>query len=489
MNKRIGFFKSAMLIIMLFSSIVAATAQELCEELSREIFEDTDDNCSEAVNENACYGFDSISATFFEDVGGGFTGPGDLLEMLQLHTLRSGAFDEELEEWGIGYFRISIDESDDPLIIMAAGDVIVENAVDTAEASGLGAMQAFNFTTGGPSLCTDAPNAVFIQSPLDTEVDLIVNSTPLRIGSTVVLGTVNSNEGQDGSQDDTMWIAVVEGHAVIDPESDNPVILPEGNASTVDLTDQDGENDSGDNLLNVNLVPVLDPLTGEPILGLDGEPFYRQIPEEEFSEPIEITEDGTGFLNWESFAFIENVPSGLLNYDVDVRTVNDDEEPATTTSSNTNPPPVVTEEPVVAGDDSVTECGTLNWCNAGEPWGDGRCTSDWDWNAGWYNAQLECGAIDSIPPEYGGVEETTVIHLPSAGCVPDVGYYTNYGGGYFVPENTPYYSDPQCTVEVGNWSAPQVYAPPGFDAYTLCNYNGSFTSATDYGDNIYTCNY
>ena len=488
MIKRRKFHKYSIFLILLFTTVIAGTAQQLCEEITREIFESTEANCAETANERACYGFDNISVTFFEDIGDSFTNPGDVLEMSQIHTLHSNAFDEELEEWGIGYFRIGLEESDEPLIIIVAGDVIVEQDRQAAAEAGLAPMQAFNFTTAGPSSCTEAPNAVFIQSPPDIDVDLVVNSTPIRIGSTIVLGTYDENTEDDAPQDDTMWIAVVEGEAVIDPESDNPVILPEGNASTVDLTDEDGENDNGDNVLNPNLVPVLDPLTGEPILGLDGEPFYRQIPEEEFSEPIEITEDGTGFLNWESFAFIENVPSGLLNYDVDVPTVNDDEEPATT-SSNTNPPPVVTEEPVLANDDSVTECGTLNWCNAGEPWGDGRCTTDWDWNAGWYNAQLECGAIDSIPPEYGGVEETTVIHLPSAGCVPDVGYYTNYGGGYFVPENTPYYSDPQCTVEVGNWSAPQVYAPPGFDAYTLCNYNGSFTSATDYGDNIYTCNY
>jgi len=403
MGQRIGFFKLSILVIMLFTTVVAGTAQELCEELSREIFEDTDENCSEASNENACYGFDSISATFFDEISDNFSGSGDLLDMLQLHTLHSSAFDEELEEWGIGYFRVSLENSDDPLIIMAAGDVIVENAVDTASESELGAMQAFNFTTGGPSLCTDAPNAVFIQSPVDTEVDLVINSTPLRIGSTIVMGTIDENENDGNTQDDTMWMGVIEGQLVLYPGTPQEIIIPEGFISTVLLTDNEGDVPGGNNILDTLLVPVLDPVTGEPILGPDGQPFYRQIPAAPFINPIAITENGNGIFNWSNYGFIENIPTGLLNYEVDVPTVNDDEDPATT-SSNNNPPPVVTQE-VVSGDDAVTECGTRNWCNAGEPWGDGRCTSDWDWNAGWYNAQLECGAIDSIPAEYAGAEQ------------------------------------------------------------------------------------
>lgn len=75
MGQRIGFFKLSILVIMLFTTVVAGTAQELCEELSREIFEDTDENCSEASNENACYGFDSISATFFDEISDNFSGP------------------------------------------------------------------------------------------------------------------------------------------------------------------------------------------------------------------------------------------------------------------------------------------------------------------------------------------------------------------------------------------------------------------------------
>lgn len=428
MQKQVGLIKYCFLIIMLFSSIVAGTAQELCEELSREIFEETDDNCAESDNESACYGFDTISATFFEDVGDNFSDPGELVEMLQLHTLRSSPFDEEEEEWGIGYFRISIEGSEDPLIIMAAGDVIVENDVQAAQDAGVSAMQAFNFTTGGASTCNEAPNAVFIQSPDNVEVDLVINSTPLRIGSTVVLGTVNQNIGNNQPQNDTMWIAVVEGEAVLNPDSEEEVTVPQGSASTVPLSDEEGNNPDGENQLNTVRVPVLDPLTGEPILGPDGEPFYRQIPIEEFSDPQEITENGEGVFGWNNYGFIENMPPALLNYEVDVPDANDDEDLPPVVSNP--PPPVGDTSTSSASDSAVTECGTLNWCNAGEPWGDGRCndpeTSDWFWSSGWYQAQLECGAIETIPATFQGADQATAEELATSasftatvlGCTP-----------------------------------------------------------------------
>lgn len=487
MIKRRKFHKYSIFLILLFTTIVAGTAQQLCEEITREIFESTEANCAETANERACYGFDNISVTFFEDIGDSFTNPGDVLEMSQIHTLHSNAFDEELEEWGIGYFRIGLEESEEPLIIIVAGDVIVEQDRQAAAEAGLAPMQAFNFTTAGPSSCTEAPNAVFIQSPPDIDVDLVVNSTPIRIGSTIVLGTYDENTEDDAPQDDTMWIAVVEGQAIIDPDSDNPLIIPQGTFSTVELTDQSGENDSGDNLLNVNLVPVIDPLTGEPVLGPDGEPFYRQIPVDDFSEPVENTEENNGAVSQTTSGFNGTVPSDLLNYDVDEP--GEESAPDTPSNSTASNPPAPTEVPVqTASDGEVTACGTQNWCDAGGQWDDGRCVDDWYWNAGWYNAQLECGTIDSIPAQYQPAEQAIVIDLPSAGCVQSGSSYIHFHGGYFM---TSYYSytDPGCTSVIGVVASPGiVYAPPSYDAYTLCNYNGSYSSASGGSNNIYSCN-
>lgn len=455
MNQRIGFLRYCVLIIMLFSGVYVGTVQELCEELSREIFEDTDDNCSDTDDENACYGFDTISATFFEDVGDNFSGPGELVEMLQLHTLRSSPFDEEEEEWGIGYFRIDIEESDNPLIIIVAGDVIVENDIESAQEDDLTAMQAFNFTTGGASSCNEAPNAVFIQGPQDAEVNLIINSTPLRIGSTVVLGT--NNDGNDnGEQDNSMWIGVVDGYAILHPDTPDAMTIEEGTFSSVSLTNRDGNSQGGNNLLNTIRVPVINPLTGEQVVGPNGRLFYRQIPTQPFSEPQAISNDGTGPGNWSSYRFLVNVPSGLLNYPVSVP----DPEPENTntnTSSNSSDTTASSSVSSSSSDDNLTDCGTQNWCNSGEPWGDGRCNdsdpdvSSWYWSAGWYNAQLACGAISEIPEVFQGAEQApVVVQAPApAPVVPTSTCFDTTVGGWF--DQT--YTSPESLGSANTWSS------------------------------------
>lgn len=404
MTQKQTLWKYCLFFIMIFSTIIAGSAQELCEELSREIFEDTDDNCANALDQNVCYGFDSINASFFEETDNSFSVPSDLVDMLQLQTLRSSEFDPEEEEWGIGYFRIDIEESTDPLIIMATGNVIIENDLASAESQDVNPMQAFNFTTGGPSSCQQAPNAVFIQSPNNVEIDLVVNSVPLRIGSTVVLGTSDQNPEDDQAQDDTMWLAVVEGYARFNANTETEVQVEQGSASTIPLTDENGNNPNGNNFLPGTRVPVINPLTGDPILGPDGQPFYRQVPYQAPSQPQAITPNGAGIFNSANYGFVNNIPSSLLNYDVTVEQTEETPTPVTVVPPAV--PPITTEEPILSVDESLTDCGTRNWCNAGERWGDGRCNdpdpnvANWFWTGGWYNAQLECGAIDEIPEEF-----------------------------------------------------------------------------------------
>lgn len=44
--------------------------------------------------------------------------------------------------------------------------------------------------------------------------------------------------------------------------------------------------------------------------------------------------------------------------------------------------------PSVFADDPID-----NWCDAGGPWSDGRCTSEWYWTCGWYMVRFESGEI------------------------------------------------------------------------------------------------
>lgn len=389
--KQRGMLTNFLLFLMLGVTITASFAQELCEALVRDAWEVVTENCLEAGNQSACYGHDSLEATFTEAAAvSNFLNPSDQADLLSIQTVRTLPFDENEEEWGISDFIISAEpfggSIDDSVRIFTTGDVIVENAAYAVEDSL--PMQTFNFKTAGQSACREAPNAVFIQTPDGLSVDLNVNSTPIRLGSTVVTGTdVDRATGFD-----LMWFGVVEGTLKINPDTPEEIVVPQGSFTTTLLSNQRGQGLNNEAAVTEGRVPVLNGVTGEPILGPNGEPFFRQVPVTEFAAPEEITFDGASFAGWDFYRFVELIPDDLLSYAVDVP----EPEPDTLVFA-----PV--RFSVVP---SATPNGAMNWCYAGGRWDDGRCNDpdpavrDWYWNAGWYNAALASGEIDVIPEQY-----------------------------------------------------------------------------------------
>jgi hypothetical protein len=365
-------------------------AQELCEVLAREVWEEVTNNCDDTDTENACYGNDSLIATFIEDTDSTvFKRPGDLIELVKLHTAHTLPFDETEEEWGIGHFQIQSrlfgGSSDEPVVILMAGDVVVENAAEPG--SDLNPMQAFNFQTGGTSSCREAPNTVFIQSPKDVKVDLVINSTPIRLGSTIVIGTDQDEQGRD-----FMWFAVIEGTLTLYPDTPNARVLRAGQYTTTLLSNQQGQDLEGQAVLEGGLVPVLDRATGSPVVGVNNLPFYRQVPVTPFAEAKPLTFDGEGFTGWDAYTFINLIPQALINYPVSIPDASTQPQSASSSS-------------LISPTASPTGNPAENWCYTGGLWA-GKCNhSDpainaWYWNAGWYYAAFAAGKISSIPPEY-----------------------------------------------------------------------------------------
>lgn len=383
-----GLLSHFLLFIVLGVTVTASLAQELCEALVREAWEVVTENCGDTDGQRACYGHDSLEVTFTAaDVATEFVNPSDQADLVSIQTVRTLPFDEEEEEWGIGDFTIPAEpfggSADDFIRIFTTGDVVVENAAYAVEGSL--PMQTFNFTTAGRSDCREAPNAVFIQSPDGLTVDLNVNSTPIRLGSTVVLGT----DVDDATGHDLMWFGVVEGAMTINPDTPEAQTMPEGTYTTTLLSDEQGQGLDDSTAIVRGRVPVLDPVTGRRVLGPRGVPFYRQVPVVDFAEPEEITVDGESFAGWGAYQYIETIPVELLSYTVEI--------PDSDVETVALAPTVV-----------LTPVETNNWCYAGGPWGDGRCNDPdpniraWYWHAGWYRSALERGVIDEIPPEYGG---------------------------------------------------------------------------------------
>lgn len=386
--KRRGLLTHFWLFLVLGVTITASFAQELCEVLVRDAWEEVTENCGDAGTQRACYGHDSLEVTFTaDDVVTEFLNPSDQADLLSIQTVRTLPFDGDEEDWGISDFTIPAEpfggSATDSIRIFTTGDVIVENAAYAVEGSL--PMQTFNFKTAGQSACREAPNAVFIQSPDGLTVDLNINSTPIRLGSTIVLGT--DVDGATGH--DLMWFGVVEGELIINPDTPEAQAMPEGTYTTTLLSDEQGMGLDESTALARGRVPVVDAVTGRRILGPRGVPFYRQVPVIEFTEPEEITADGESFTGWGAYQFVEIIPTELLSYAVEVP----DAEAETVALA-----PTVVSTPIQIN----------NWCYAGGPWDDGRCNDPdpniraWYWNAGWYRSALERGEIDVIPPEYGG---------------------------------------------------------------------------------------
>lgn len=133
---------------------------------------------------------------FTEDTNRTFDSPGNVTNIADIQLVSSSPFDPEEEEWGVTYLKAEIAESEDPLIVMVTGDVVIENDVETASTEGLELFQSLSFITAGASSCTETPNAVFIQSPSDVVVNLQLNGIPLQLGSTIMAGTFYDDFGR-----------------------------------------------------------------------------------------------------------------------------------------------------------------------------------------------------------------------------------------------------------------------------------------------------
>lgn len=268
---------------------------------------------------------------------------------------------------------------------------------DAAPATRDAAVTAFDnlfFQTGGESECQEAPNILVVQGPEDQSVDVTLNNVPIRIGSTISVGTDMLNG------EPVMFVVVISGEAILYPDTPDAVILQPLEVSYAPVSAIYGDSTA----------PIEDYVTGEPILRPDGTFYLRLIPED-FIDPIPLTLDGVTFLSLSYYDTIYLIPESLLNYLPEKPEPEPEppvvEQTTTTSTGTTNSTSTTTTEPSVA--ETVTDsCNpdVLNYCNAGQPWGDGRCISmdsnitAYYYQAGWYQAAYECGVIDKIPSAF-----------------------------------------------------------------------------------------
>lgn len=417
--------------IICLTSLSLVVAQGTCPQIVEQALQSLGDNCDDLSRNAACYGYNLVTAEFSETVAEDFfTQPADTSELGILESIQTAEMDTDLSQWGIALMSVQANVPNSipgqAVRFVLLGDVEVESAVEpdgTFESidpidvtltdsanirSGAGLsfnviggvevgvtvpvdgqntdgtwyrtifnervgwifadliegddnldnlpvidgqqrspMQSFYLRTGvGTPQCDEAPSdTLVVQGPENIEIDLTVNGADVRLGSTVAMrilppGNVIEFTVIDGS------LTIIGGGA-----NGEDLVVFENYRTTACLADPDN-------------------------LGVDGNSNDR-IVACEFTEPEFVPELDLG----DAFCVLEDVPERLFNYGVDL------ECPVETEfvfSEDTPPQP------------SATPQQDNNLCYEGNAWGDGRCQTDYDWEAGFYYGQLEAGEIDLV---------------------------------------------------------------------------------------------
>jgi hypothetical protein len=135
MLKDFMMIRKMMLIAMgMLLSISLAVGQQVCSALVEQALQAVDDNCNDLIRNTACYAYNQVQATFFQDVSNDFfSNPADRADLTYLDTIQTTPLDEDNDLWGIAMMSVQANVPNtlpgQAVIFMLMGDVQVENAV------------------------------------------------------------------------------------------------------------------------------------------------------------------------------------------------------------------------------------------------------------------------------------------------------------------------------------------------------------------------
>lgn len=117
-------------------TVFAVTAQtNNCSALLEEALLAVEDNCDGTGRNEACYGYNQVSASFVDEVEDDFfTQPSDISKIAKLETIRTAGLNLESGIWGVAMMNVQANIPNtlpgQNVTFMLMGDVEVENAVD-----------------------------------------------------------------------------------------------------------------------------------------------------------------------------------------------------------------------------------------------------------------------------------------------------------------------------------------------------------------------
>ncbi len=439
-------------VLLCITSIHVVVAQRTCPQIVTDALQSLGDNCATLDRNTACYGYPLVSAEFSEPIAPDFfTIPSDIASLNIVDLIQLEPMNTIDETWGIAVMNlqttipnavpgqavkflllgdtavegnIEIDEEFTPIesivaTVIAPTDIIhrpieegkiydrvalgdsirvdaqnsdatfyrvigddyigwiangtIEeddnlNALPIIDGTERGFMQSFYLRSGiGSPQCDEAPqDSLIIQSPEKIVVELTVNGVQVRLGSTIRARILPDGE--------TLEFLVLDGDfAIIGAGADGSDLeIPVNHRAFACI----GEpiNDARDGRMN-----------DRPV-GCD------------WSQPEPVDADAL-----DELCPLENIPAGILNYALDLDCNDPIPVPvATATAAPIVSQPIIptstpTSAPII--ENNITD---NNLCYEGNAWGDGRCQTDYDWQAGYYYGQLEAGLInlEDIPAPF-----------------------------------------------------------------------------------------
>lgn len=404
--------KIVLIMSMLWLTIAVVAQTTTCSSVVLDAINQVENLCQDVARNQICYGNPNITASPAAEIASlNFNSPGSIEELSHIASFDLAALDIATGVWGISLLKVQANLPDTTPGVNVT--VLTFGNVGITPESPTGTMQAFSLSTGiGQISCSELPDSgIVIQTPDGVgTVNFTINGVQLALGSTLYL-----------QADEQMWIAVLEGEAVV---SNNGVseTVPAGEFTTLQL----------DALGQATSAPTLSqPYTADDVRGLP----IQLLPEEiEIAPGVGTVPEFTGVTCPYVVRSGENLFRIALNSGAtvsEIATLNNITDPTriyagqrlllpSCVSGPITVPVVVVVEPTatpIAG--VVNNCfpEIVNYCDAGRPWGDGRCISDdqgetdYNYQQGWYAAALECGAIDSIPdPPMTGTYCTVVAN-------------------------------------------------------------------------------
>lgn len=127
-------------ILLLIAPVQAQQiGDETCTALVTQALEAVGTSCTEMDRNNACYGYNNVSAEFAEEAPAqSFSVPSDRTALTNLANIQTAALDTELETWGIAVMNVQANVPGSlpgqAAVFLLLGDVQVENQVDPADA-------------------------------------------------------------------------------------------------------------------------------------------------------------------------------------------------------------------------------------------------------------------------------------------------------------------------------------------------------------------